>query len=101
MERTSSTQEANQEYCHICKLLLAAIRKQHKKLTKLLNKTESSNNRTQYYTKLWMIQSIQLTYNKEQFKSKKHEAKDKRNCAKTNCDNKTYVFLIRISSKVI
>jgi hypothetical protein len=28
MERTSSTQEANQEYSHICKLLLAAIQKQ-------------------------------------------------------------------------
>jgi hypothetical protein len=41
----------------------------NKKLTKLLNKTESSNNRTQYYTKLLMTQSIQLTYNKEEFKS--------------------------------
>lgn len=30
MERTSSTQKANQEYCHIYKLLLAAIRKQQK-----------------------------------------------------------------------
>jgi hypothetical protein len=88
MERTSSTQEANQECSH----------KNNKKLTKLLNKTESSNNRTQYYTKLLMIPSIQLTYNKQEFKSKKHKAKDKRNCAKTNCitqkncSNKTYVF---------
>jgi hypothetical protein len=30
IERTSSTQEANQEYSHICKLLLAAIGKQQK-----------------------------------------------------------------------
>jgi hypothetical protein len=91
MEQTSSTQEANQECSHICNSYLLQF-KNDKKLTKLLNKTESSINRTQYYTKLLMIQSIQLTYNKEEFKSKKHKAKDKRNCAKTNCNNKTCVL---------
>jgi hypothetical protein len=30
MERTSSTQEANREYCHIYRLLLAKIQKQQK-----------------------------------------------------------------------